>query len=51
MLTILISSAHSMAPNVPTAYPSTANNTPTGAKEGLKADATTGADAAPPTLA
>jgi hypothetical protein len=32
-----------MAPNVPTAYPSTANNTPTGAKEGLKADATTGA--------
>ena len=51
MLTILISSAQSMAPNVPTAYPSTANKTPTGAKEGLKADATTGADAAPPTLA
>ena len=40
-----------MAPTVPTAYPKTASNTPTGANDGLKADATTGAEAAPPTLA
>ena len=40
-----------MAPNVPTAYPSTANSTPTGAKDGLNAPATIGADAAPPTFA
>ena len=41
----------SMAPKVPSAYPNTANNTPTGANAGLKAEATIGADAAPPTLA
>ena len=40
-----------IAPKVPTAYPRTASNTPTGASEGLNAPATMGADAAPPTLA
>ena len=40
-----------MAPNVPTAYPRTASSTPTGANEGLKAPATIGAEAAPPTFA
>ena len=40
-----------MAPKVPTAYPNTASKTPTGAKEELKAEATIGAEAAPPTLA
>ena len=33
------------------AYPSTAKSTPTGANEGSKAEATIGADAAPPTFA
>ena len=42
---------HIIAPIVPTAYPRTANNIPTGAKAGEKALATIGADAAPPTLA
>ena len=33
------------------AYPKTANKTPTGAKEGWNAEATIGAEAAPPTFA
>ena len=40
-----------MAPYVPTAYPNTAIRAPTGANVGLKAEATTGAEAAPPILA
>ena len=43
--------AQAIAPNVPTAYPNTANKTPTGANAGLKAAATTGAEAAPPIFA
>ena len=46
-----MSSVHAIAPIVPTAYPKTANSTPTVANEEWNADATTGADAAPPTLA
>ncbi len=40
-----------MAATVPMAYPKTASKTPTVAREGWNADATIGADAAPPTLA
>ncbi len=40
-----------MAPIVPTAYPKTASKTPTVAKDGWKAEATIGAEAAPPTFA
>ena len=39
------------APYVPSAYPSTAKSTPTEAKEASKAEATMGAEAAPPILA
>lgn len=46
-----IINVHTIAPNVPTAYPKTAKSTPTGANDGLKALATMGADAAPPTFA
>ena len=42
---------HTMAPTVPTAYPKTANKTPTGARAGENALATMGALAAPPTFA
>ena len=42
---------HNMAATVPMAYPQTANNTPTVAKDGWNAAATIGAEAAPPTLA
>jgi hypothetical protein len=42
---------HMYAPKVPTAYPNTATKTATDAKEGWNADATTGAEAAPPTFA
>ena len=40
-----------IAADVPITYPKTASNTPTGASAGWNAEATTGADAAPPTLA
>lgn len=46
-----MSNVQAMAPMVPTAYPNTANNTPTVANEEWKAEATTGAEAAPPTFA
>ena len=42
---------HPIAAMVPIAYPNTANKTPTVAREGWKAEATIGAEAAPPTLA
>ena len=51
MVTHSIKIAEINAPNVPTTYPNIANNAPTGAKLGLNAPATTGADAAPPILA
>ena len=46
-----MSNAQAQAPYVPNAYPSTAISTPTGASEESNADATIGADAAPPTFA
>jgi hypothetical protein len=46
-----IISIHIIAPTVPMAYPITASKTPTGANAGEKAEATIGAEAAPPILA
>lgn len=47
----IINCPHNQAQYVPSAYPNTANSTPTGAKAGSTAEATTGAEAAPPIFA
>ena len=44
VLTNCIIFPHNNAPNVPTPYPKTASNTPTGANAGEKAEATIGAE-------
>ena len=49
--TTLIRIPQNQAAYVPSAYPTTASRTPTGASAGWKAEATIGAEAAPPTLA
>jgi len=48
---ICINIVQPIAAIVPTAYPNTAKRTPTVANDGWNAEATIGADAAPPTLA